>query len=147
MAKAKKKKKSSSASASASAASAKVTKRLRDISQNPLIADIVAASLVAAASALKDTNKARKLAASAGKELEGLAEKGAQRGNALWQLAMDVGRKSAEALAGEDTRPAKSRKAPKSASKAAKPKPKVRKTASAPKGAKSKGGGGKSPKK
>jgi len=47
--------------------SAKLTRRLQAISENPLLADIVAAALVATASALKDSKKARQLAASAGR--------------------------------------------------------------------------------
>ena len=35
-----------------------ITERLRDLTQNPLVADIVAAALVGAAAALKDTRKA-----------------------------------------------------------------------------------------
>ena len=118
MAKDKRKKKSAKG-----ALPGKVTKRLRNISQNPLVADIVAATLVAAASALKDSRKARRLAAEAGDELEKLSKRGAEQGNALWKLALDVGRKSAEALIGEDPGKAKKAKASKAkSSSAAKPK-------------------------
>ena len=116
-----------------------ITERLRDLTQNPLVADIVAAALVGAAAALKDTRKAEQLASSAEKDLEKLARKSADRGNALWQMALDVGRKSIEALGAES--PPKKSKARKSAAKpktkaAAKPrtaaKPKA-KTAAKPK--------------
>ena len=128
MAKDKKKKKKVKA---ASSGAVKVTKRLREISQNPLLADIVAATLVGAAAALKDSKKAQRLAADAGKDLEDLTQKSAQRGNALWQLALDVGRQSLEALAGDDAPKARKAK-PKakaakggkvSAAKPAKPRP------------------------
>ena len=39
---------------------------LKSVTENPLVADVVAAALVAMASALKDSNKARKIAAEAG---------------------------------------------------------------------------------
>lgn len=89
--------------------SAKTAKRLQEISRNPLVADVVAATLIGAAAALKDSKNAHKLASNAGNELEDLAHRGAKSGNALWQLALDVGRKSLEALAGETGgKPAKS---------------------------------------
>jgi hypothetical protein len=105
--------------------SGKVGKRLREISENRLVAEVVAAALVGAASALKDSKKARQLAANAGDELEALASRGAKQGNALWQLALDVGQRSLEALTG-DAKP--------KAVKSAKPKPKARakSTAAAP---------------
>ena len=48
-----------------------ITERLRDLTQNPLVADIVAAALVGAAAALKDTRKAEQLANSAEATREG----------------------------------------------------------------------------
>jgi len=74
-------------------------RKLQDWSQNPLVADIVAAALVAAAAAMKDSRKAQRLAAEAGDELEKMSKKGAERGNAMWQLALDIGRRSLEELA------------------------------------------------
>jgi hypothetical protein len=72
---------------------------IKDWSQNPMVADVVAAALVATASALKDSRKAHRLAANAGDELEKLSKKGAERGNAMWQLALEIGRRSLEELA------------------------------------------------
>jgi hypothetical protein len=70
---------------------------------------IAAASLVAAAAAIKNPKKARALAASVGDELEA-AGKGAQEGgNTFWQLAMDIARRSIDAL-GPDARPKKNGK-------------------------------------
>jgi len=72
----------------------------------------------------KDAKKARQLAAHAGDELETLAKQGAERGNAMWQLALDIGRRSLESLARDE----KPRKA-KAASKAKKAAPKAAKKA------------------
>jgi hypothetical protein len=78
---------------------------LKSLSQNPLVADVVAAALVATAAAIKDSNKARKLAEVAGDEIEALAKEGAERGNAMWQLALDVGRRALETYAGDSVKP------------------------------------------
>jgi len=74
------------------------TKKVKEWSKNPLVADIVAAALVATASALKDSRKAQRLAADAGDEIEKLSKKGAERGNALWQMALEIGRRSLEEI-------------------------------------------------
>lgn len=74
-------------------------KKIKDWTGNPLVADIVAAALVATASALKDSHKAQRLASDAGDDLERLSKKGAERGNALWQMALEIGRRSLEELA------------------------------------------------
>jgi hypothetical protein len=113
------KKKSSAGTASAT---------LKTLSKNPLVADVVAAALVATASALKDTNKARRLAEDAGDELRALAKEGANRSNAMWQLALQVGRHAMETLAKETakpTKPAKPAKRSKPAKPAKAPKPKT----------------------
>jgi hypothetical protein len=108
---------------------AKAAKRLKAMTTNPMVADIVASALVGAAAALKDPKTARQLAAHAGDELETLAKQGAERGNAMWQLALDIGRRSLESLTA-DEKPAKAKAAPK-ARKAA-PKAKVASKAKAP---------------
>lgn len=90
----KKDKKNGSAGTSAAAS-------LKALSQNPLVADVVAAALVATAAALKDSNKARRLAEDAGDEITTLSKSGADRGNALWKLALDVGKSALEAYQGE----------------------------------------------
>ena len=100
---------------------AKAAKRLRAMTTNPMVADIVASALVGAAAALKDAKKARQLAAHAGDELETLAKQGAERGNAMWELALDIGRRSLESLAG-DEKPGKA----KAAAKARKAAPKAK---------------------
>ena len=106
----KKGKKGGKGSDSISAASAAVTQRLKAISQNPRVAELVAATLVAAAGALRDTKRAQKLAANAEVELRDLARSGSKRGSELWQLALDVGRRSLEAVSGDEAKP-KPRKA------------------------------------
>lgn len=97
----KKTKKSSAASAVAAPAKAskKVGKKLKAASQNPLVADVIAAALVATAAALKDSNRARQLAAEGGEELDRLAKGTADRGNALWLMALEVGRRAVDELA------------------------------------------------
>ena len=79
----------------------KATGGLKAITENPLVADIVAAALVGAAAALKDSNKARQLAANAGDQLNEMSKQTADRGNAMWSLALDVGRRALDALAEE----------------------------------------------
>jgi hypothetical protein len=88
--------------------SPKTAKSLKSLSQNPLVADVVAAALVSMAAALKDSDKARRLANDAGDQLNALSKKSAKQGNAMWDLALDVGRRTLETLAGEEATPAKS---------------------------------------
>ena len=71
-------------------------KRLQSFAENPMVANIVASALVATAAAIKDPAKARKLAAQTGDQLTDLAKDGVDRGNAMWQLALDVGRRALE---------------------------------------------------
>jgi hypothetical protein len=118
-----KKKKKDKAAKLASAKVSKVTKRLEQLANNRLVADIVAAALVATASALKDSKKAKALAASAGEELENLAKEGAERGNAMWKLALEVGRRAIDTIAGDDEKPPRAPKAPKAPKAAKAPKP------------------------
>jgi hypothetical protein len=98
----KKKKDVKKANGAPKAKTGKAAKRLKSLTQNPLIADVVAAALVATAAALKDSKKARQLAAQAGDELNALAKEGAERGNAMWQLALDIGRRSLDSLVKDD---------------------------------------------
>ena len=74
---------------------------LKQLAQNPIVADVVAAALVGMASALKDTDKARRLANKAGDQLNALAKTKAGKGNAMWDLALDVGRRTLDTLADE----------------------------------------------
>jgi hypothetical protein len=81
---------------------AKATKKLNALSQNPIVADVVAAALIGMATALKDSDKARKLASDAGDQLNALSKVGAKQGNAMWDLALDIGRRALETLAVEE---------------------------------------------
>ena len=74
------------------------TKKVKEWSKNPLVGEVVAAALVATAAALKDSKRAQRLAADAGDEIEKLSKKGAERGNALWQMALEIGRRSLEEI-------------------------------------------------
>jgi hypothetical protein len=86
------------------------TKKVKEWSKNPLVGEVVAAALVATAAALKDSKKAQRLAADAGDEIEKLSKKGAERGNALWQMALEIGRRSLEEINESAKASAKSRK-------------------------------------
>jgi hypothetical protein len=107
VAKDKKKKKKDKKHGSDESVAAKAAKGIQGLTQNPLVADVVAAALVATASALKDTNKARRLAEYAGDELEVLSKKSAQRGNAMWKLALDIGRQALETFTSEEEPPSR----------------------------------------
>jgi len=117
VAKTKKKKKDKIAKSASGGKASKIGKRLEELSNNRLVADVVAAALVATASALKDSKRAKALAASAGDELENPAKEGAERGNAMWKLALEVGRRAIDTIAGEEAKPRKPK-----AAKPAKPK-------------------------
>ncbi len=99
----KKDKKGAKADRSKSGGSPKITDSIKALSQNPVLADIVAAALVATASALKDSRRARQLASEAGDELMKLSKSGAEKGNAMWDMALQIGRRSLEALSSEES--------------------------------------------
>ena len=85
-------------------AAKKATRSLKALAENPLVADVVAAALVSMAAALKDSDKARRLANDAGDQLSALSKKSAKQGNAMWELALDIGRRTLETLGEETTR-------------------------------------------
>jgi hypothetical protein len=68
------------------------------IVSHPAVSEIVAATLVGAAAALKNPKKALALANAAGDDLQALTKEAATKGSALWALALEVGRKSLETL-------------------------------------------------
>lgn len=82
--------------------------KARELAANPVVAEIVAASLVAAAAAIKNPKKARDMAAAVGDELEAASKQAVDRGNSFWQLALDIARRSIEVL-GAEASPAKSK--------------------------------------
>ena len=97
---------------------AKAGSTLKSLAQNPLVADVVAAALVATASALKDSKRARALASDAADELAKLSKKNAERGSVLWDMALQIGRRSLETLAADgDSKPAGKKAAGNSASR------------------------------
>jgi hypothetical protein len=107
-----KKKKKDKTGKSASLA-AKAGKGLKAMGKNPLVADVVAAALVATVAALKDSKKAQQLAVSAGDELTKLSKAGAKQGSAVWEMALQIGRESLEALSSDSSSaPAKARPKP-----------------------------------
>jgi hypothetical protein len=102
VAKDKKKKKDSKSGVKPAKVAKKAASKLKTLSDNPIVADVVAAALVAMASALKDSDKARRLANDASDQLTDLSKKSAKQGNAMWDLALDIGRRTLETLAGEE---------------------------------------------
>lgn len=120
---------------------------LKALAQNPLVADVVAAALVATAAALKDSKRARALASDAGDELAGLAKSGAKSGEALWDMALQIGRRSLEALTAESqpTKQPKAKAKAKAAAPAKQPKAKAAAPAKKSKKAPSRGPGKRRP--
>jgi hypothetical protein len=95
----------------------KVVKGAKRIAQNPMATEIVAATLVAAAAALRDPKKARALALDAADDLKKAAKSGVD-GGALWQLALDVARRSIDEIGKDNGGGKKAKKAkPKKAAK------------------------------
>jgi hypothetical protein len=88
----------------------KASKSLKALKDNPLVADVVAAALVGMASALKDSDKARRLAGNAGEQLSALSKTSAKQGSAMWELALDIGRRTIETLASDEAARVKRRK-------------------------------------
>ena len=127
MAKDKNNKKKKDKQAVKDAGVSKATDTLKALAQNPLVADVVAAALVATASALKDSNRARALASDAADEISRLSKNGAKQGDVLWDMAVQIGRRSLAALMSGDSKlaeanPAKAKAKPSAAKKAGKKK-------------------------
>jgi hypothetical protein len=101
----------------------KTAASFKSLAQNPLVADVVAAALVATSAALRNPGKARQIAEQAGDELNALAKEGAERGSAMWQLALDVGRRAMDTLATDAAKPAKASRTAKPAKRAKTAKP------------------------
>jgi len=86
------------------------------LASNPAVTEVVAATLVAAAAALRDPAKARQMALSAADEIKAATKDGQGRGAALWQLALDVAKRSIDS-ANAEAKPAKKAKASTSGAK------------------------------
>ena len=87
----------------------KVVKGAKKIAQHPMATEVVAATLVAAAAALRNPKKAQALALEAADDLKKAAKSGVD-GGALWQLALDVARKSIDQIGKEGSGAKKARK-------------------------------------
>jgi hypothetical protein len=79
----------------------KVVKGAKKLAQNPMTTEVVAATLVAAAAALRDPKKAKALAMEAADDLKKAAKSGAD-GGALWKLALDIARRSIDIVGKEN---------------------------------------------
>lgn len=94
-----------------------VVKGAKKIAQHPMATEVVAATLVAAAAALRNPKKAQALALEAADDLKKAAKSGVD-GGALWQLALDVARRSIDQIGKENGGGKKAKKAkPKKAGK------------------------------
>ena len=78
----------------------KVVKGAKKIAKHPMATEVVAATLVAAAAALRNPKKAQALALEAADDLKKAAKTGVD-GGALWQLALDVARRSIDEIGKE----------------------------------------------
>lgn len=85
-----------------------------EIASNPVVAEVVAATLVAAAAALRNPDKARELARSAGDELGSISKSAVGKGGAFWKLATDIARQSIASLNEDSSSGARSSKGKKS---------------------------------
>ena len=79
----------------------KATERAAKLAANPIVAEITAAALLAAAAAVRNPDKARAVARAAGDELSAAARTATRQGGAFWQLAVDIARRSVDSLAEE----------------------------------------------
>ena len=79
---------------------AKVRKVVKKVAKDPMTTEVVAATLVAAAAALRNPKRAQALALEAGDDLKKAATSGV-KGSALWQLALDVARRSIDEIGKE----------------------------------------------
>ena len=79
----------------------KVTEKAAKLAANPIVAEIASAALLAAAAAVRNPDKAKSVAKAAGDELSAAAKSATKQGSAFWQLAIDIARRSVDALADE----------------------------------------------
>ena len=104
---------------------AKAADALKSVAMNPMVQEVVAAALVATAAALKDSKKARAMAEQAGDQIEKMAGEGAQKGKALWALALEVAKRAGE-IVQDKAKPAAKGKAKPKATAPARPKKSAR---------------------
>lgn len=79
----------------------KATEKAAKLASNPIVAEIASAALLAAAAAVRNPEKAKAVAKAAGDELSSAAKNATQQGGAFWALAVDIARRSVDALAEE----------------------------------------------
>ena len=87
-------------------------KKGAELASNPAVAEVVAATLVAAAAALRDPKKARLIAETAADEIKAAGKQAAASRGPLWQIALEVARRSFDAVQAEEA-PKKAKSAPK----------------------------------
>jgi hypothetical protein len=97
----------------------KAAEALKSVAMNPMVQEVVAAALVATAAALKDSRKARAMAEQAGEQIEKMAGEGAQKGKALWALALEVAKRAGDIVQDKPAKPAKPAKSGKAKKPAA----------------------------
>jgi hypothetical protein len=98
--------------ASKPAKTAKLAK-VSKMAKSPAAAEVVAATLVAAAVALRNPKKAQALALEAADDIKRAAKSGIDSGEAMWKLALDVARRSIDALGDGNGKGKKSKKSKK----------------------------------
>ena len=103
--------KKASKKAKTKAKPAKAAQTLKSVATNPMVQEVVAAALVATAAALKDSKKARAMAEQAGDQIEKLAGEGAQKGKALWALALEVAKRASDIIQDKPAKATKPKKA------------------------------------
>jgi DeoR/GlpR family transcriptional regulator of sugar metabolism len=95
----------------------RVRKKAVKIATNPVVAEVVASTLVAAAAAMRNPKKARAIAEAAVDEVESASKQMADKGSALWKLAMDVARKSIDSIVTDEPAAKPQKKTAKKAAK------------------------------
>jgi hypothetical protein len=78
-------------------------RKLADLASSPVVAEVVAATLVAAAAALRDPKQARSAAKAARDELSAVGKQAVGKSGAFWNLALDVAKRSMDAIDGDST--------------------------------------------
>ena len=76
-------------------------RKLAELASSPVVAEVAAATLVAAAAALRDPKQARAIADSARNELSAIGKQAVGKSSAFWTLALDVAKRSMDAIADE----------------------------------------------
>lgn len=78
--------------------SAKTKTKIKSAAQSPVVAEVVAATLVAAAAALRDPKRARAMATEVADDLREATKQAEAKAGVFWQMALDIARKSVDAM-------------------------------------------------